>query len=232
MLAGLLISFTSGHAQIVVVGTSGDTNAVISTNVFVISGQLPNFRGNAAAAWGFVGGGAVFISDATLLSDIVGAQEASSMETNIGEISLAESHESVVAQESATVSEASVAEVSFMSASSVFGAATTITADLVMSLATASCTTNGPALSGQTQVSGLVINGESVAVTGEANQVVFLPSDGFVVINEQMSGQTTNSADIVVNALHIVVVSTGANVVIGSSSAGITCDVGGAQGPS
>src|SRR5439155_1557935 len=114
--------------------------------------------------------------------------------------------------------------VNFSSGSGFFGAAgLTVMADFVMSQVAASCPTNGPTVSGQSQVSGLLINGQPVTVTGEANQTVALDGGNFVVINEQLTGQTETTADIAVNALHIVAMGAGANVVIGSSAAGFTC---------
>jgi len=64
-----------------------------------------------------------------------------------------------------------------------------------------------------------VINGQAIAVTGQANQFVFLSSGGFVIINEQVAG----IAGITVNALHLIVPCAGVDVVVASSSAAITC---------
>ena len=60
--------------------------------------------------------------------------------------------------------------------------------------------------------------------------MVFLSGGGFIIINEQVAAQTAftvdaqtvGTADTVVNALHVVT-SSGANLIFGSSSAGITC---------
>jgi len=77
--------------------------------------------------------------------------------------------------------------------------AKTITADFVMSRAATVCAAVGPTVSGQSQVHALVINGQDVALTGAANQIVFLSDGGFVIINEQIAGVGV----ITVNALHL-----------------------------
>src|SRR5258705_7916811 len=81
-----------------------------------------------------------------------------------------------------------------------------------MSEATAACSTNGATFSGQIQINGLVVDGQPVAVTGQANQFVFLSGGGFMVINEQFTGQASTMVDghsvtaegIAVNALHVI----------------------------
>src|SRR2546425_11823634 len=61
----------------------------------------------------------------------------------------------------------------------------------------------------------------SIAVTGQANQTVVV-NGNTVIINEQVVSQAATTADITVNALHIMT-NTGLNLIFGSSSAGITC---------
>src|SRR6266581_2127349 len=83
--------------------------------------------------------------------------------------------------------------------------------------------------SAQVQVSGLVIEGQSIAVTGQANQTVVV-NGNTVIINEQVVSQAATTADITVNALHIIT-NTGLNLTFGSSSAGITCGIPPPQPP-
>src|SRR5439155_9132733 len=89
----------------------------------------------------------------------------------------------------------------------------------VMSRAASACATFGATVSGVVQINGLVINGQTVAVTGAANQFVFLSDGGYVIINEQFAG----FSGVTVNALHIVDAFAGVNVVIASSTAGVSC---------
>ncbi len=76
------------------------------------------------------------------------------------------------------------------------------------------------------------MNGLSVRVTGAPNQTIPLIV-GSLVINEQISsvnvGNGTNSASMLVNALHLRVLGI-ADVAISSSQAGMTCSGGGGLG--
>src|SRR5439155_234551 len=81
--------------------------------------------------------------------------------------------------------------------------------------AASACATLFATASGVVQISGLVINGQAVAVTGAANQFVFLADGGYVIINEQVAGFSGAT----VNALHIVDAFAGVNVVIASATA-------------
>ena len=74
-----------------------------------------------------------------------------------------------------------------------------ITADFLMAHSTASC---GPAVAGSSQITNLVVNGQTITVTGGANQTVALPN-GALTINEQTPNVGTNSATLTVTALHV-----------------------------
>jgi hypothetical protein len=70
-----------------------------------------------------------------------------------------------------------------------------ISADFLMAQSTATCT---PAVSGSSQVANLVVNGQTITVTGNANQTVTLPN-GTLTINEQ----TSNTGTLTVTAVHV-----------------------------
>jgi hypothetical protein len=74
-------------------------------------------------------------------------------------------------------------------------------------------------VSGQVQITGLVIDGQAVAVSGAANQIVLLADGGFVLINEQSATAST----ITVNGLHVIDALADVDVVFASASAGISC---------
>jgi hypothetical protein len=101
---------------------------------------------------------------------------------------------SAIAGTDATRAEASTAEVTLTVSNN------TITADFIMARANASC---GPAVSGDSTLPNLVINGQTIAVTGAANQTVNLPN-GTAIINEQTSSINGTTAAITVNALHVM----------------------------
>ena len=222
----VVVSSGSGQTNIVIVSDGGST----TTNESV------GYAGEASAALGSLGfmqGGSVSVAETTLLSLTGGAQEASELEISVGEESPMEvSHATVIGQGKVTASQASVANVTLTSCGGFFGGGTTtISADFVLSEATSACSADEVTSSGSTQISGLVINGEPVSVTGQANQFVMLTGGGFVVINEQLAGkasatangQTVTTEGIAVNALHVVIPCAGVNVVFGSSAAGIAC---------
>jgi hypothetical protein len=206
LLAGLLCYLpTSAPQAQLLIGASG--------------ASATTFQGQASAVAGFVMGSGVSLASTGPLSLTGGAQEASALEASIaGGLSVGVSHASIVGGGTVAEAEASVANVSFTGCAGFPLMATTITADFVMSRVSAPCP-NGVALSASVEVTGLVINGQAVAVTGQANQFVILSSGGFVIINEQFAG----AAGITVNALHLIVPCAGVDVVVGSSSAAITC---------
>ena len=206
LAAGLLCCLPSSnqHAQIII----GSTTAT-------------SFSGQAAAVTGFSGGGAVSVADTGVLAASGGAIGSAALETSLaGGLAVGASHTAVVGGGSATAAEASVANVNFASSGGFFGA-NTVRADFVMSRAAAASAAVGATAAGAVQISGLVVNGQAVAVTGTANQLVFLAGGGFVIINEQLAGVGT----ITVNALHIVDTFAAANVVIGSCTSGVVYGV-------
>jgi hypothetical protein len=195
---------------------------VSSSNLYaqIVIGSA--FQGEAVAVTGIAAGSVVSVADTGALLATGSAQEAAAMETTLaGGISVGVSHAAIIGEESVTSSEAAVADVSFTenSSFSFFLAPTTITADFVMSQATAACGAAGAIFSGQVQITGLVINGQAIAVTGAANQVVLLADGGFVIINEQLASGSTFT----VNGLHVFDTLAGVDVVFASASAGITC---------
>jgi hypothetical protein len=62
--------------------------------------------------------------------------------------------------------------------------------------------------SGKSTLQGLVLDGQSISVTGEPNQTITLP-DGYLVINEQSGSSSRAMGNLTVNALHLVVPTAG-----------------------
>jgi hypothetical protein len=141
-----------------------------------------------------------------------GADEKSLIEANVPGVLTAEVlHASTVAQGNRSTSEASVAEVS------VTAGGNSVSAGFLMARAEAKCTGGTASVSGSSEIARLVINDQTIVVSGAPNQTITLPN-GRVIINEQQSG----SGDITVNALHVIVDGI-ADVVIASAHADITC---------
>ena len=204
LLVGLLCCLPTGNQQAqIVMGSTAATG----------------FQGQAAAVSGIAAGSSVAVANTGALNLSGGALEAAALETSVaGALSAGVSHAAVIAGGSTASAEAAVANVS-LTAAGFFSGATTITADFVMSRVAAVCAAFGATVSGQSQVQALVINGQAVAVTGTANQIVFLSDGGFVIINEQIAG----AGGITVNALHVIDAIAGVNVVFGSSTIGVFC---------
>jgi hypothetical protein len=101
-------------------------------------------------------------------------------------------------------------------------AGNTIGAAFVTAEATAYC---GSGSTGSAKIDGLVVNGQSVVVTGTPNQTVSLLGGGYIILNEQ----TTNSGSITVNAIHLRVPAV-ADAIIDSASAAISRPVIAASG--
>jgi hypothetical protein len=93
-------------------------------------------------------------------------------------------------------------------------AGVSITADSVVAEASQALGAMG---TGSSYVDGLAINGTPVALTGAANQTIWIPG-GQIAINEQTISSTGAA---VVNALHVTVIGV-ADVVVGLAKAGIS----------
>jgi hypothetical protein len=123
-------------------------------------------------------------------------------------------HTATIGQGDRSRSEASVADVNLNVAGN------HIAADFLMARAMATC---GPAVSGNSELANLVIDGQTITVSGQPNQTIPLPANaGNVVINEQSSTVGGNSGSIDVNALHVIVTGL-ADVVISHAHADISC---------
>ena len=115
------------------------------------------------------------------------------------------------------------------SASSVAGlnlsvAGVGIKANFISSQAAASCSTMGKAsVSGSSQLTGLVINGQAITVTGAPNQTINILGLVKIVINEQSGSASSATGKKTVNALHVTALGGAADVVIASSYAELTC---------
>jgi hypothetical protein len=106
-----------------------------------------------------------------------------------------------------------------------------ISTDFLMARSNASC---GPTVGGTAELVNLVINGQSITVTGAPNQTVTL-SNGSVVINEQVQTIGSTSGELTVRALHVLTHDTVtgqpvADVALGTAIARIDCEGGSSPG--
>lgn len=150
-----------------------------------------------------------------------GADEATLIGANVpGTLSTGILNASTVGQGRRTFSEATTDNLV------VNVAGVNITGDFIRAAAAALCPTGAnttPILNGTSQLTGLVVGGNTVNVTGAPNQRVSLPGGlGQIIINEQIRTLNGNTGSITVNALRVVVGGV-TQVVVSSAQAGITC---------
>jgi hypothetical protein len=106
-----------------------------------------------------------------------------------------------------------------------------ITTDFVMARSNANC---GPTVGGGSELVNLVINGQPITVTGEANQT-FALSNGSVIINQQEQTTGATSGELIVRALRVLTNDTVtgqpvADVALGTAIARIDCEGGSSPG--
>jgi hypothetical protein len=94
-----------------------------------------------------------------------------------------------------------------------------VTALWVESEATATSEFLNVPTSGKSTLHGLMVDGQLVTVTGEANQTITFP-DGFLIINEQSGLSTQHFGTLTVNALRLLVDGAG-SITAASSTAEI-----------
>src|SRR2546430_11577205 len=164
----------------------------------------------------------IVLSDTGNIDSAGGAKDASLLNVSVPGLLLGEVlHATAIGGGGSSRSEASIANLNLTVAGN------TISADFVMGRANAFCGSPGTTVNGITEVHGLVVNCQSIGVTGFANQIVSLPGGGSIVINEQTGSYSSGS--IQVNALHVRVPGV-ADVVTASSSAAVSGQLIGASG--
>jgi hypothetical protein len=158
-----------------------------------------------------------------------GAEESSLLSVDKSEtggfLAAEVAHAAVVGQGNSSSAEAFVANPSL----TVLGQE--IQAEVLRSQAEARCDgAGGASASGSSEIASLTVNGTPINVSGSPNQTVSI-GGVTIIINEQTGSANGNSADITVNALHVMAVDpfTGAtllDVVISSAHADISCGGG------
>jgi len=140
----------------------------------------------------------VVLSDTGNLDSTGGAKQASLLNASVaGLLSGQDLHATSIGGGSNTQSEASLAKLVLNVAGNTIGA------DFVMARANASCGTVSPTVDGITEIHGLVVNGQSIPVSGLPNQVVSLVGGGLMTINERTSAVQGQIGSITTNALHL-----------------------------
>lgn len=201
--------------------------APLSRPAFTVSTTHTTYSGEATVVRvSAVGLGPIEVGKAGPLPAQGGADESSLLsvrkDQTAGVLAAEVAHAAVVGQGNGSSAEASVANPSL----TVLG--NEIRADLLRSQAQATCDgAGGASASGSSEIAGLLINGQTIAVSGEPNQTARFGSVT-IVINEQSGSANGNSADITVNALHVTAADPLTqqlllDVVISSAHADIRC---------
>ena len=95
-----------------------------------------------------------------------------------------------------------------------------VAADVVKSNSSASCSGGQAAVTGSSELVGLIVAGQPVLVANP-NLAISLPGGITVIVNEQTSSPAGNTGTMTVNALHITGPSI--EIVVASAQSGITC---------
>ena len=147
-----------------------------------------------------LGIGSVVLSDTGNLDSTGGATTASLLSASVaGLVAVNVMHATAVGEGSSSQSEASVANLNLTVAGNTIGA------DFLVPRANAYCERGGATVSGSTEIDGLVVNGQSIVVTGSPNQTLSLPDGVLIILNEQTSSVQDQNGSITVNALHVTV---------------------------
>jgi hypothetical protein len=183
------------------------------------------FSGRAAAVQGNVLGVPVALADTGEVNPSGDSLEASVLQYPVaglpdptnGALTAEVLHATVVAHGNKSSAEASIANVALNTGGH------SISADFLMAEASATCNAGSASVAGSAEVAGLTVNGQSIVVSGQANQQVPLPV-GLITINEQIADSSVGAGHggLTVNALHIVIPGV-TDLTVASAHADITC---------
>jgi len=175
------------------------------------------FGGRAAVVQANARGiGSVVLSDTGNLDSTGGVKTASLLGASVdGLVAVNVMNATAIAEKDYSQAEASVGNLNLTVAGNIIGA------DFLVPRANAYCGRGGVEVSGSSEIDGLVVNGQSIPVTGSPNQIVFLPGGVMMILNEQTSSVQDQDGSITVNALHVTAPG-GIDAVIGSSFAAVS----------
>ena len=144
----------------------------------------------------------IIIGDTGQLPSIGGDIEVSVTETNMEGLSVELGHASTIGAGDTASSSVSLSNlrISFHTSS---GVRRTITADTILINVSAISASNGIVFTAGSDIEGLAVDGTSVTVTGDANQLVDF-GDFSLIINAEVTNTTAQSGTIVLAALHII----------------------------
>jgi hypothetical protein len=175
--------------------------------------QATTFSGQAVAVRASAVGIALSLSDTGPLPAAGGNLKTSLVSTNVLGLVSADVLSSTTSGSGATSqSQSSAANVNLLGG--------LVAADLVKSNSNATCSGGQSAVTGNSELVGLVVAGQPV-VNVNPNVALSLPGGISVIVNEQTSSPSGNTGAITVNALHVTGPSV--DIVVASAHSGTTC---------
>jgi hypothetical protein len=190
-------------AVVVVAATAGVTNASAATSY---SGQA---RPLSVSAFG----AGVSIGDTGPLPATGGSQSASLLDLNVlGLATVGLLQGSTSGSGDQSTSSASLVSVSLP----IIG----LTADVVKSQSTATCSGTTPSVSGSSELVNVTLLGLPISAP-MPNVAITLPGGISVLLNEQASSVSGNQGSMTVNAIHVT--GPGIDIVVASAESDITC---------
>ena len=194
------------------------TIAICLTAILVLgpaaaSAQTNTFSGQAVALRASVIGVALALSDTGPLPATGGNLKTSVASVNVlGLVSADVLSSAASGSGSSSQSQSAVVDLNLLGG--------LITADLVKSTSSATCSGGQAAVSGNSELVGLVVAGQPVLVVNP-NVAISAPGGISVIVNEQTSSPGGNTGSMTVNALHVT--GPAIDIVVASAQSGITC---------
>ena len=201
------------HKNRVSMIATGLTALLAFSPAFGFAQGTTTFSGEAVGLKASVVGVSLALADTGALPSSGGNLSTSLASANVAGIASADALKSSTSGSGSTSqSQATLADVNLLNA--------LVTATAVKSNSSATCSGGQASVSGNAQLVGLTVAGQSI-LTSNPNFSISLPGGISVIINEQTSSSGGNAGSITVNALHVTGPSI--DIVVGSAHSDITC---------
>lgn len=172
-----------------------------------------SFSGEAIGLKASVVGISLDLADTGALPSSGGSLSTSLASTSVAGIASADAlSSSTSGSGTSSQSQSSLADVNLLSG--------LVAATVVRSNSSATCSGSTASVSGNAELVGLTVAGQSILVSNP-NLSISLPGGISVIINQQTSSSGGSSGSMTVNALHVTGPSI--DIVVGSTQSGITC---------
>lgn len=172
-----------------------------------------SFSGEAVGLKASAAGISLDLADTGQLASSGGSLNTSVASVSVAGIAAAEAlRSSTTGSGSSSQSQSTLADVNLLNG--------LVAATAVKSNSSATCSGSSASVSGNAQLVGLTVAGQSIVVTNP-NLSISLPGGISVIMNQQTSSSGGSSGSITVNALHLT--GPGIDIVVASAQSDITC---------